>query len=830
MYWKRILPILFLALTARAQQSHAPGIIQAEDYDPGGEGVAYHDNTPGNTGGAYRSDDVDIEPNGEGGYNVGWIEDEEWLRYTFNATNDFTNIFRCRIASAWPYDPFAIRLSIDDETVDVLNLYHTGGWQAWTNVYSSRPFHISQGIHTLRVDFIIGGFNLDEIEFVNYTNPLPLYMDATAAVTARVADLLDRMTLDEMLGQMCLVDVGFLTKSGSEERDITTYFIGALLNGADTDPPANTPKAWADMTDRYQGYALATRLHIPVIYGVDAVHGHNNVFGATIFPHNIGMGATRNEALIERAAQVTAVEVAATGIDWTFAPCIAVPRNEQWGRFYEGFAETPELVGRCGAAAIRGFQGSDLSAVTTILACAKHFAGDGGTTWGTGTNGGIDRGDVVLDEATFRAIHLAPYSNAVAAGVKSIMASYSSWNGVKMHGHSNMLTQVLKGELGFEGFIVSDWGGIDDVAPGDYKSAIVTSINAGIDMVMVPDRYEEFLSLLKEAVTNGLISTNRVRDAVKRILNVKFQLGLFEKPYAERKLLDRVGCAEHRAVAREAVRQSLVVLKNKGSILPLRKDLAHIHVAGKNADNLGYQCGGWSMSWQGGSGDITIGTTIYEAITNAVSAETLVTYSEDGSGAGDADVGIVVVGETPYAEYCGDTQDLSLDSEDLAAIERVRTSGVPVVVVLVTGRPLIVEPALTNWDALVVAWLPGTEGEGVADVLFGDYYPHAKLPHSWPRSESQIPINIGDQPYDPLYVFDHGLGIEPGLEIRETGNMWTFTWPYGSTGFVLQQSTSLVGNAGWTDVPGSPILTGKTYRMTIEKGDADQMYYRLIRP
>lgn len=826
-----LVPGLCLAAAGvAAAATNIPGIVQAEDYDTGGEGVAYHDNDSTNQGGVYRpADGVDIESNGAGGYNVGWIEDGEWLRYTLNATNSFTNQLRYKIASD---DPAAhsLRLSLDGATVDIRNSEPTGGWTTWTNLYATRPFFISQGIHTVRVDFLIGGFNLDEMQFAPYTNAVPLYRDPAAPVTSRVEDLFSRMTLSEKLGQMCQADAFYLEKSGSAESDIRDYLLGSLLNGGDSDPATNTPEAWVNMTDFYQAYALETRLGIPILYGVDAVHGHNNVLGATVFPHNIGLGAARNERIVERAAQVTAVEVAATGIHWAFAPCIAVPRNEFWGRFYEGFGETPELAASNGAAAIRGYQGSDLGSPTSVLACAKHFAGDGGTAWGTGKNGGIDEGDTVLDEATFRALHVKPYEAAIAAGALSIMASYSSFNGLKMHAHTNLLTDVLKGEMGFTGFIVSDWAGIDQITPGNYTNCVRASINAGIDLVMVPDRYEEFLRILELAVTNTWVPTNRVNDAVRRILNVKFRLGLFERPYADRSLLGRVGCSEHRAAAREAVRRSLVVLKNENHVLPVRKDLARVHVAGKNAGNLGYQCGGWTIAWQGGSGNLTTGTTVLAAISNAVCPTTTVTYSESGTGAAGADVGIVVVGETPYAEWLGDTQDLGLAPGDLAAIETVRTQGVPVVVVLESGRPLILEPEWTNWDAVVAAWLPGTEGQGVADVLFGDWFPQSALAHSWPRTNGQVPINTGDASYDPLLAFGFGRPLEPTLDAAFDADRLELSWTRSTTGFSLHSSTTLVGMVTWTAVAGVPADTNGVFLLTIDPTNGAQGYYRLIRP
>jgi beta-glucosidase len=555
-----------------------------------------------------------------------------------------------------------------------------------------------------------------------------------------VEALLREMTLDEKVGQMTQAERSALRR----ESDIKDYFLGSVLSGGGSAPADRTAPGWLEMYDRYQALALQTRLKIPLVYGVDAVHGHNNVVGAVVFPHNIGLGCTRNAALVERVARATAEEVAATGIDWTFSPCIAVARDERWGRTYESFGETPELVSEMAAAAVRGYQ-------PTILACAKHYLADGGTT------GGRDQGDAQLDEATLRAVHLPGYRAAVAAGVGSVMASFSSWNGQKMHGNHYLLTDVLDGELGFQGFVVSDWAGIDQL-PGDYASDVETSVNAGIDMVMVPERYPEFISTLRSLVQSGRVPQSRVDDAVRRILRQKVALGLFERPNGDRSLLDQVGSDAHRQVARDAVRQSLVLLKNDGRVLPLSRMTRRIHVAGHDADDIGNQCGGWTISWQGGSGAITTGgTTILQGIRAGVQGGGNVSYTADGTGAAGADVGVVVIGETPYAEGLGDRSDLSLSAADVAAVRAVKGAGVPVVVVLVSGRPLILDAILRDADAILAAWLPGTEGAGVADVLFGDYAPSGKLSQSWPRSMAQVPINWGDASYDPLFPYGFGL-------------------------------------------------------------------------
>lgn len=594
-------------------------------------------------------------------------------------------------------------------------------------------------------------------------SPRPL-----ASFDSQVREVLARMTLEEKVGQMTQPEQDAL----KELDDIRNYFVGSLLSGGNSDPKRdgvadNSLLAWTDMYDRYQSVAMKSRLGIPILYGVDAVHGHNNVIGAVVFPHNIGLGCTRNPRLVEAAARVTAEEVRATGIQWTFAPCVAVPRDERWGRTYEGFSESPDLAASLGVAAVRGFQQNDLSHPLSVLACAKHYVGDGGTLMGTGTfgvaDGGkprLDQGDARMSEAELRRIHMPGYPATVRAGVGSIMPSYNSWNGTKISGHKYLMTDVLKREIGFDGFLISDYNAIDQITK-DYKQAIAVSINAGMDMVMVPQRYREFFDLLVANVKEGAVPQSRIDDAVTRILRVKFAMGMMDKgrsQLADRKLHSTFGSAGHRQAAVECVRASLVLLKNSRRALPLRKTARHIHVAGRSADDIGNQCGGWTIEWQGKSGDVTTGgTTILQAIRNTVSKQTKVTYTRDGTNASGAQVGVVVIGETPYAEGVGDRDDLSLAAEDAAAVENLKRAGLPVVAVLVTGRPLILEPILAKCDAVVAAWLPGTEGQGVADVLFGDYRPTGKLSFTWPRTNAQIPVNVGDRPYNPLFRYGYGL-------------------------------------------------------------------------
>jgi beta-glucosidase len=500
-----------------------------------------------------------------------------------------------------------------------------------------------------------------------------------------------------------------------------------------------------------------------LLYGADAVHGHNNVRGAVVFPHNIGLGASRDALLVNRIGRTTALEALATGIHWVFAPAVSVPQDIRWGRTYEGFSEDTELVTQLGVAQLQGLQNSDgvadLAHPRTVLASVKHFVGDGGTTWGSNTTNDwiIDQGVTEVDEATLRAVHLPPYVAAIKAGARNIMVSHSSWGGLRMHAQKYLLTDLLKGELGFAGFLVSDWGSIDAIAP-DYYTSVVTSINAGVDMVMAPYDGDRFITHLTRAVEKGHVSLARIDDAVRRILTVKFAQGLFEQPYGDDSLLPLVGSEAHRAVAREAVRKSLVLLKNDGNTLPLSRDASLILVAGQAADDVGLQCGGWTIAWQGQTGDITPGMTVLAGIRAAASENTTVRYSpagkpgpsEDISTDALADVGIVVLGEAPYAEGEGDRADLHLPDADLELLKGVRSRCKILVVVLITGRPLIITGQLPLADALVAAWLPGTEGDGVAQVLFGDYPFTGRLPYTWPRSMAQVPRCQGDDPLFPL--------------------------------------------------------------------------------
>jgi beta-glucosidase len=604
------------------------------------------------------------------------------------------------------------------------------------------------------------------------------WMDASLKAGKRAELLLAAMTLEEKVGQMTQAERGAVTDDPSL---VTTWRLGSLLSGGGSVPTPNTPEAWADMVDGFQERALETRLGIPLIYGVDSVHGHGNLVGATVFPHNIGLGATRDPRLVERIAHVTAEETRATGPQWVFAPCVCVARDLRWGRTYESYSEDPGLVIKM-ETSIDGLQGPharELDEPDRTLATAKHYAGDGDTEYGTGSGDyPIDQGITVTSRRDFARIDLAPYVAAVGRhDVGSVMPSFSSvdWtdDGVgdplKMHAHRELITGTLKGRLGFDGFVISDWEGIHQI-PGDYATQVRTGVRAGIDMFMEPFSYQSFETSLLAEVAAGNVSEARVDDAVRRILTKKFELGLFEHPFTDRRHLGEVGSPAHRALARRAVGESQVLLKNRGKVLPLSGH-ERIYVAGSNADDIGNQAGGWTVAWQGLSGDTIPGTTILEGI-RQVAPDAEVTFSEDASApTGGNDVGIVVVGETPYAEGFGDVggplwQDngvprepktMRLSDADRAAVDRVCGSIGNCVVVVVSGRPLVLTDQLGEMDALVASWLPGSQGEGVADVLFGERPFTGRLSMTWPRSLEQEPINVGDRDYHPLFPYGFGL-------------------------------------------------------------------------
>ncbi len=599
------------------------------------------------------------------------------------------------------------------------------------------------------------------------------YQDPGRPTSVRVADLLSRMTLAEKVGQMTQAERADIT----DPQQITDAGLGSVLSGGGSVPTPNTPEAWADMVDSYQEAALATPLGIPLLYGVDSVHGHGNLQGATVFPHNIGLGATRDPKLVERIGRITAEETRASGPQWVFAPCICVARDDRWGRTYESYGETPSLVESM-ETVIDGLQHGH-----EVLATAKHFAGDGLTAYdeskaGTGAYP-IDQGVDRVTRAEFDRLALAPYWPAVQKHhVGSVMPSFSStdFNGgdiddaVKMHGNHELITDVLKGEMGFDGFVISDWQAIRQL-PGTYPEQVATAVNAGVDMFMEPysgsqTGYREFIDALTGLVEDGTVSEDRIDDAVSRILTAKFDLGLFEHPMTDRSKIDQIGSKAHHDVARRAAAESQVLLRNQHDTLPLKRN-TDVYVAGSSADSIGNQAGGWTLSWQGSSTNVIPGTTILDGVERLSHGD--VVYSEDASAPiPPKAAGVVVVGETPYAEGPGDyngptwapngIQKMALSDSDRATVEKVCASTVSCTVLVVSGRPIEIPPdLLEQTDALVASWLPGSEGIGVADVLFGRTKFTGKLPVSWPRSIDQEPINIGDADYDPLYPYGFGL-------------------------------------------------------------------------
>jgi beta-glucosidase len=600
-------------------------------------------------------------------------------------------------------------------------------------------------------------------------------------IERRVEELLSNMTLDQKIGQMLQSELQHTTP-----EEVKQYHIGSVLNGGGSWPDLNRGALREDWIAKADGYWLASTNNgtfvnddgtpaIPIIWGIDAVHGNNNVRGATLFPHNIGLGAANDPTMIKRIGQVTALEVLAIGVDWTFAPTLAVVRDDRWGRTYEGYSEDPEIVKAYAGNMVEGLQ-SHLNP-NGVVATAKHWVGDGGTDQGK------DQGNTILSEEDLRNIHMQGYFPALEAGVQTVMVSFNSWNDEKIHGNKYLITDVLKEELGFDGLVVSDWNGHGQVE-GCIPSNCPQAVNAGIDMFMVPYKSDwmDFLVNLKQQVVDGVIPMSRIDDAVTRILRVKMRAELFHKPRpSERKWSKRkdvIGAPQHRELAREAVRKSLVLLKNSNGILPLDRN-ARILVSGKNANSIRNQNGGWTISWQGN--DTTVedfpgATSIWQGIQEAAPNASLHNDGEIAQGA--YDVGIVVIGETPYAEGIGDigkTKTLEharLHPEDLAAIEELRDAGLPVVTIMVTGRPLHVNKELNRSAAFVVAWLPGSEGGGIADVIFakktkeegevtGDrlvnYGFTGKLSYSWPEADCQTSLNIGDDDYRPLFPYGYGL-------------------------------------------------------------------------
>ncbi len=598
---------------------------------------------------------------------------------------------------------------------------------------------------------------------------LPVAQDP--AMEQAISELLAKMTLEQKIAQMIQPEIRDITI-----EDMRKYGFGSYLNGGGAFPNDNkyaTPADWIALAEAMYQASMDTSgdgIAIPTMWGTDAVHGHNNVIGATIFPHNIGLGAANNPALIEQIAEATAREVMATGIDWVFAPTVAVVRDDRWGRTYESYSENPDIVRDYAAAIVRGLQGAaeqDFLSERRVISTVKHFVGDGGTT------GGVDQGNTEVSEEELFRIHAQGYVGGLEAGAQTVMASFNSWNGSKIHGDRYLLTEVLKERMGFDGFVVGDWNGHGQI-PGCTNDNCAQAANAGLDVYMVPTAaWKPLYYNLIEQVKIGVIPEARIDDAVRRILRVKKRAGLFDKPSpAQRPLAGRtelIGAPEHRAVARDAVRQSLVLLKNNEQLLPL-KPQQRILVTGPGADNIGQQSGGWTISWQGTgntNADFPGGTSIYGGIARQVTAAGgQVELSSDGSFTEKPDVAIVVFGEEPYAEGNGDLDNLEYqrgNKTDLALLQQLKAQGIPVVSLFISGRPMWVNPELNASDAFVVVWLPGSEGEGVADVILRNasgevqYDFHGKLSFSWPATPQQSTVNIGDADYQPLLPYGFGL-------------------------------------------------------------------------
>ena len=592
---------------------------------------------------------------------------------------------------------------------------------------------------------------------------LDIEVKADPAVEAKVSDIMSTMTLEQKIAQMIQPEIRNITVD-----DMRKYGFGSYLNGGGAFPNNNkhaTPEDWVALAEALYQASIDDSLDgstIPTMWGTDAVHGHNNVIGATLFPHNIGLGAANNPELMESIAHITAKEVMATGIDWVFAPTVAVVRDDRWGRTYESYSEDPSIVREYAASVVKGLQGAadkDFLSDQRVISTVKHFVGDGGTV------GGDDQGDNIASEQELFDIHAQGYVGGLTAGAQSVMASFNSWHGEKLHGHKYLLTDVLKEQMGFDGFVVGDWNGHGQVA-GCNNEDCAQAINAGLDIFMVPNDWKALFDNTLAQVENGTIPMARIDDAVRRILRVKVRAGLFEKPSPANRPLsgDRtfIGKESHREVARQAVKESLVLLKNKGKILPL-DGKARILVAGDAADNIGKQSGGWSITWQGTNNtndDFPGGTSIFDGINDHVTeAGGEVVLSVDGEIQEKPDVAIVVFGEEPYAEGHGDRETLIYqqgNKRDLALLEKLKQQGIPVVSVFISGRPMWVNAELNASDAFVAAWLPGSEGAAVADVLFGEQDFKGKLPFSWPSTPQQI-VNIGDDDYAPLLPYGFGL-------------------------------------------------------------------------
>lgn len=561
----------------------------------------------------------------------------------------------------------------------------------------------------------------------------------------QIKSIIARMTLQDKIGQMVLIDKNAITPD-----DVRRKSIGGVLSGGGGNPKDNTAEQWYEMVKEFQTAALDSKLKIPIFYGVDAVHGNGNVKGAVIFPHNIGLGATRDPVLIKEIAKVTALEMKATGANWNFAPVLSMPEDYRWGRVYECYSSDKNIVTELGIEYMKGLQEEN------ILATPKHFLGEGQEDWATSKDYKLDQGNLTMSLSELKEKNLLPFTEAVKNGAMSIMISRDSLNGKKISGNKYLLTDLVKNELGFKGFLVSDWGAVDQISE-DYYKDIIISINAGMDMVMLPGDYDKFMNNMTSAVNNGEIKLSRIDDAVSRILNAKKSIGLFENAIPNKDLIKSVGSKEHREVARRAVRQSLVLLKNDNQVLPL-KNPKSILIVGRAADDIGMQAGGWTIEWQGDHGDTTPGTSILDAFKKEFKDSSII-YDPMATKklSQKAEVGVVVIGEQPYAEGVGDRERLLVSPEDLKRVASAKKNSKKVVVIIIAGRPLIIENIVKSVDGVVMAWLPGTEGEGITDVLSGKNNFSGKLPIAWPKTMEQIETKDTSS---PLFILGFGLAYK----------------------------------------------------------------------
>lgn len=629
------------------------------------------------------------------------------------------------------------------------------------------------------------------------------------ALEKRIDALMAGMSVEQKVGQTVQGDIASMTPD-----DVRRYHIGSVLAGGNSDPDGKydaPPSAWLKLADAYYAASMDPASGgpgIPIIFGIDAVHGQSNIVGATLFPHNIGLGATRNPDLMRQIGQVTAVETRTTGMEWTFAPTVAVPQDDRWGRTYEGYSESPEVVASFAGKVVEGLQGvpgqPGFLDGHHVIASVKHYAGDGGTTHGK------DQGDTQVSEAVMRDVHAAGYPPAIQAGAQTVMASFNSFNGVSMHGHKPMLTDVLKGRMHFGGFVVGDWNGHGKVA-GCTNDNCPASFNAGVDMLMAPDSWKGIYESNVAAVKSGVISMARLDEAVRRILRVKLRLGLFEAGKPSTRPLggkfELLGAPEHRAIARQAVRESLVLLKNQDGVLPLAPK-QRVLVAGDGADDLGKQSGGWTLNWQGTGtkrSDYPNADSIWDGLKQQVTAAGgSAELAIDGRYRTKPDVAVVVVGENPYAEFQGDIATLAYkpgDDSDLQLIKRLRSEGIKVVTVFLSGRPLWVNREINASDAFVAAWLPGSEGAGIADVLLRR--PDGSVQHdfkgtlsfSWPRTAVQYQNNVGQKDYDPQFAFGFGLHYADNGNLAALPEVSGITGEQGDAGVYFNKGKPTAGLA-----------------------------------